>query len=84
MIIMARMISGWMNESTIMSALLSARIDSKHFHIDNVNVKGKPSLTCEDMPLDELIHHAMQNAVQFRLVQVDLPDYVCTFLEYKG
>ena len=81
---MARITSGWMTESTIMSCLLAARIDAKHFHIDNVNAKGKPSLTCDDMPLDELVHHAIQNAVSFRIVQVDLPEYRATYLEYKG
>ena len=81
---MARVTSGWMGEAEIMSCLLATRIHPKHFRIDDINHPGKPSQNYEDMPMDKLIHHAIQNAVMFRLVQIDMEDYILTYLEYRG
>lgn len=72
-------VSGWMRENRMLEYLMCIRVNPRRLYFQPVSEdpkkKGLLSKTIEDMPLDRLIEWAVTNAVQFRVIEVQLKDY---------
>jgi hypothetical protein len=72
-------VSEWMRENRMLEYLMFIQVNPERLYFqpvsENPKKKGLLSKTVEDMPLDRLIEWAVTNAVQFRIIEVQLKDY---------